>query len=656
MSLILSSENKSKITRNKSTISNPSFLNESITIQQNRAPFNSKLEKFFNISQDKNEELGPGSYYHPKQRSFIKSSFKKKTSSIEEINKNELYNMALFKIVKTKRYIKLNAQKSLIIDKENKEQVYNINNYSNINNTNTYNNNSNNNRSTSLDDNKKNYKLIPTTLTKNRINSIPSKEQYLGYDFDKNGIPIIIDTDLKIELNQNKKENNKFKLNSKQRNNKAIDWSKMSKKNISIENNSNTNINNNEYTTKENTSNINNNLTDEKNDLTINSDTPILKAKKQAPTRNKVDSSTSKTNTNEKNSSSPSKIFKSMNILNPPKPTHGGRRYRYNLPEINSFLYQKRKKSLEEFVYENIFNSEPGPGYYQSDSTFDKYNEYKYRKNNYNFGSNTKRSNNFLNSENSVNLGPGSYFKEKYKKLIYPDFFPFSRKESSINIKKYEKDLERENLGPGKYEIKSQFDKTQLYYCGPLEKRFFDNNKKIKLGPGEYLPLYDWSKKNNNEKEENLINKDINKIKRIKEINGRDSYIIKNENPEAGEYNPHIVKSIYYDMLMKENKLSNIKIPFYSKQDRFMKKSQSTSDTLGPGRYFPNDKNIGTNIFKKEKNVGLYLINGNNNGELKEKYSKLKAELESKLGPGSYDLHNINDWHKKSFNANSFQV
>ena len=61
-----------------------------------------------------------------------------------------------------------------------------------------------------------------------------------------------------------------------------------------------------------------------------------------------------------------------MNILTPPKPTHGGRRYRYNLPEINSFLYQKRKKSLEEFVYENIFNSEPGPGYYQSDSTFDK--------------------------------------------------------------------------------------------------------------------------------------------------------------------------------------------------------------------------------------------------------------------------------------------
>ena len=87
-----------------------------------------------------------------------------------------------------------------------------------------------------------------------------------------------------------------------------------------------------------------------------------------------------------------------------------------------------------------------------------------------------------------------------------------------------------------------------------------------------------------------------------------------------------------------------------------MKKSQSTSDTLGPGRYFPNDKNTRTYIFKKEKNIGLNLINGNKNGEIKEKYSKLKAELKSKLGPGTFDLHIINEWHKKSFNANSFQT
>jgi hypothetical protein len=201
MSLILSStsENISKITRNKSGILSPSFLNESLSIQQNRAPFNSKLEKFFNLSQEKNEEVGPGSYYHPQQRSFVKRSFKKEANSLEEINKSELYNMALFKIVKTKRSLKLDAQKSLIIDKDNKDQVYNMNNYSQ---TNTY----NNNKSTSMDESKKNYKLIPTTLTKNRVTSIPSKEHYLGYDFDINGTPIIIDTDLKVELEHKKKK------------------------------------------------------------------------------------------------------------------------------------------------------------------------------------------------------------------------------------------------------------------------------------------------------------------------------------------------------------------------------------------------------------------------------------------------------------------
>ena len=108
-------------------------------------------------------------------------------------------------------------------------------------------------------------------------------------------------------------------------------------------------------------------------------------------------------------------------------------------------------------------------------------------------------------------------------------------------------------------------------------------------------------------------------------------------------------------MISKENKLSHIKVPFNSKLERFLKKSQSTSDSIGPGKYFPNDKNIGTNIYKKDKNNGLFIINGNRNSEIKDKFSKLKAENEKKLGPGSYNLHNTNEWHKKSFNINSFK-
>ena len=638
MSLILSSERNFKIIRNKSSILSPPFLNEFQTIQQNKAPFNTKLEKFFNYSQERNEVLGPGAYYHPKQRSFVKKSFKKNPYSPEEINKNELYNIALFKIVNKKRSLNLDAQKSLIIDKENKDQVYNINN---ITITTLNNNSSNYNKSTSLNESKKNYKFFPTTLTKNRISSIPSKEQYLGYDFDKDGIPIIIDPESKIKLNQN----NEYNSNTKEKKINAVDWSKMSKREIKFENN---NIY--EYTTKENNSNINNNLTEELNELTTNTDISNLKLKRQ--TRNKSDNLTCKTyNTKEKIFISNPKIFESIKNITCIQTKN---RNRNNFPEPKTFLYQKRKKSLEDFVYDNLFNSEPGPGYYQSESIFDKYKIKKYRNKNFNFGSNSKRYAYNLSSDNLSNLGPGSYFKGEYKRKINPDFFPFSRKELPLNIKKYEKDFDKENVGPGKYEIKSQFDKTQLYYSGPLEKRFFDNIKKINLGPGEYLPLYNWNK-NNNEKEGNKFNKDKNENNENKGSKGRDSYIIKNENPEAGEYNPHIIKSIYYDMISKENKLSHIKVPFNSKLERFLKKSQSTSDSIGPGKYFPNDKNIGTNIYKKDKNNGLFIINGNRNSEIKDKFSKLKAENEKKLGPGSYNLHNTNEWHKKSFNINSFK-
>ena len=54
-------------------------------------------------------------------------SFGKKIKSLEEINNNELYNLALFKVVNKKRFLKLSAQRPLIMDKKNKNQVYNLN-------------------------------------------------------------------------------------------------------------------------------------------------------------------------------------------------------------------------------------------------------------------------------------------------------------------------------------------------------------------------------------------------------------------------------------------------------------------------------------------------------------------------------------------------
>ena len=641
MSLILSSEQNSKIIKNKSSILRPSsnIFNISQTIQQNKAPFNSKMEKYFESSNERNSRLGPGEYYHSNQSSFIKKSFGKNAISMEEINKNDLYNLALFKVVNKKKSLKMNAQKSLIIDKQNKNQVYNI--------SNIYSNNDINNKSSTLDENKLNYKLVPTTLTKNRINSIPSKEHYLGYDFDKDGLPIIVDASSLLMTNK-KYESKKNILMSRDKKINAVDWSRMSKKEISLDNNINM-----ESTTKDNTTNIyNNSFNEDLNYITssiTNSNIGNLNNKKKL-TRNKYkrENFFYLTNNNEfnteKNIQTKNSNFSSFSKFQTPIRKL---KLRYRSPEYH--LFTRKKKSLEDFVYDNLFKGQPGPGYYQPESNFDKYDKIKCRnkKIKYNFGSNAIRSDYLLNPDNNSHLGPGYYFKEKYERKIKADFFPLSRKEQGINIKKYEKDFDKENLGPGKYDIKSQFDKTQLYYNGPLEKRFFNNIKKIDVGPGEYLPLYEWKK--NDEKED--IEKEKKDKDEKKEIKGRDTYIIKNENPGAGSYNPHIINSIHYDIISKENKLSNLRMPFNSGQERFIQKSPSSNDFLGPGRYFPRNKSIGNFISKPDKNKGLYKNIGYNVEDIKNKYEKEKLREKRQVGPGSYDLHNYNEWHKKIFNA-----
>ena len=623
MSLILNSKKSLRWKRNKSSVLNIPFLDISENIQQNKAPFNSKIEKFFEYTSKRNSNIGPGAYYDPKQRSFIKMSFAKKTKSLEEINNNELYNLALFKVVNKKRLLNLSSQKSLIIDKKNKNQVYNLNEENPLNKFN---------KSTSTDGSKVNFKLIPTTLTKNRVSSIPSKEHYLGYDFDKNGLPIMVDSSSLFIPNKNENENETIdkKIN-------AIDWSKMSKKKTVIASN--------ESTTKENSSNINSNINEDLNDIASSLTNTNASYLKKKLTRNNKSTNFSLTKNEFSTENSSTRNFKSFTKVPTPKKNLTKR---FLSPE--NHLFSKKKKSLEEFVYSYLFSGPPGPGYYQSQSTFDKLylNKNIYYK--HNFGSNSIRNNNLFNSEINNDLGPGYYYNQNSKPKMKSNFFPLNRKESSNNIKKYEKDLEKENLGPGKYNIKSQFDVVNLYYNGPLEKRFFDNNKKSDIGPGEYLQLYDWSKNINIK--ENRFKKEKKDDK--KEIIGRDSYIIKNENPGVGDYNPHIIHTINYDIISKEYKMSNIKTPFNSKQERFLKKKASSNDLLGPGKYFPNNKKIGNINLKNSqsnKNIGLYKAKGSNNDLIKLIYEKTKLELGKLVGPSSYNLQNYNEWHKKSFNS-----
>ena len=242
MAIVVRSERDFNLLQNSSGKIGPGEYGKELsseTILQNQAPFNSKSLRYFDFSENINPKIGPGSYYHPKQRSFIHKSFNRNHSSLESLNRKDLYNLALFKIINGKKSIKIKEQKSLIIDKENKNQVFNINN------SNIYQNSWSDIRAYSP---KPYVKLVPTTLTKNRINSIPSKEHCLGYDFDEKGLPIIVDLPSNNNNNFNEEDNENNNLNKKREKKiNALDWSKMSRKNIS----------DNEITTKDNSVNYN---------------------------------------------------------------------------------------------------------------------------------------------------------------------------------------------------------------------------------------------------------------------------------------------------------------------------------------------------------------------------------------------------------------
>ena len=660
MALVVRSERDFKLSQNSSGILGPGEYDRNISENhQNQAPFNSKSIRYYEFSENINPDIGPGSYYHPKQRSFIRKSFNRNHSSLESLNKKDLYNLALFKIVNGKKIIKMQEQKSLIIDKENKSQVFNINNNNNINNI----------SSTIEYSPRKYYKLVPTTLTKNRINSIPSKEYCLGYDFDENGLPVIVEPNTIINDNTNEKNNINKRIEKKIN---ALDWSKMSKRDISDNeittkdntiNNNSSKINYNNNTSKElngvsnkttNTSNYikNRQISSKESNIIMNRN-----KKNNKVYFNENESMTSFTNemTTEKNSSD---IYKSFSDEYPYKKINKikGNLYKTTNRDLKKL---EPKLSLEDFVYNHLFKGDPGPGYYQEISDFDKYILISNNNRRFNFGSNDKRYRNMYKSSENKNLGPGCYFKESNTPKFKVKLFPLSRKEQTINIKKYEKDLVNENMGPGKYDIKSQFDKTQIYYSGPLEKRFFDNKKNIKPGPGEYLKLADWEKNiEENQKSKQILflnNKknEKNENSEKKEEKGRRyDYISKNDNPGVGNYNPHIVNSIKYDIISKDNKVSNLIAPFYSGQEKFLKKSSSTSDLLGPGSYFPNI-NKRNNIFKKEDKKGNHIFKneGIKKDNIRLLYNQMKLNLENQVGPGSYELNKINDWHKKSFNS-----
>ena len=505
---------------------NYNILNKSYIENENFAPFNSSEKKLINNNKE-NPNIGPGYY----QKSFSNENFFHKKNFHTKTN--------------DKNWTKMNFLMAQLIDKkkekieEEKQKKIKINLHQN----NKY-------SKSNLNRNNKNKKIIiiNTTKTLNRINSIPSKSNCFGYNIDEKG-EVYLNENPNSEIYYTGEKDNSVGPDYYYKTNKLnahfVDWSKMSTKEIIDFKyyNNDKSVNNSSY--------INNYL------------------------------NTTETTLN-------NKILPKSNSTNDIKTLNKNKKEKLYIGFISrkNNNNESKEKILENNLYNNLFSFEPGPGYYYKDNLFDnikkKVNNY-YEKNHQCFGVSSKRNLSTFTKE-SNDIGPGYYSPDLFEKKekFIPNFFPFAHRENII--KNYNpKDLAKKSIlynnnvnneiGPGKYEIKSQFDmKKKLNKISfSYEKRFNDYiNGKSELypGPGEYLKLKNWKKPEKKIiKVSDLIQNNINNINKKININKDekdDISIEKNEDkitPGVGIYNPDILNSINYKIKSRENKLQSIIAP-----------------------------------------------------------------------------------------------
>ena len=585
--------------------------NDNITSSnQNTAPFNISEERFLSSETEKNNP-GPGSYF---KNIFLNKIFNhKKNETIKENAKNYF---KMFNSMLTEKNRKINDLKKLIIDKNNKNQILK---YENLNNNKIIETNNINIRFLKFKKGEKN-------------NSIPS-----------NNSEII--KKIKLEPLFQKQNKNVF-YNIKQKNYMKI---KRFKKEF-LSSNISTNINSNNF--------LNKSKIPSDENILISLDNIINFSREKNKIKENISPKTFK------------KINFRYNILN------GYKNKTWNKIETNKFeennLSKKTKeKDIEHEIKDisNFIKCEPGPGYYSTRSPFDKYLLLSKIKRKYNFGSNKERD--LLNTriKNKFNKKKKeSDFQianlPKKNKTSFPHLFcstkAFRNSITSNNIIKkllnnYSDEVKNSwsqiknnieiNLGPGQYDIKSQFDiNKSKKYSFPLSKRFLLEKEEISPGPGSYLALENWDK-NNYDNDESSKNKKIQK-KDIKEKN-------EDEGPNIYSYNASFINSIEYNNFVKSN-INYIKPPFGSSEERAITKPNTTTNMLSPCSYNFNEH--ASKFIKKRKRFKYkdnYEEKENKKEKIKILYRNNLQIYKDKIGPGSYNENFIyNDWRKKTFNIN----
>ena len=580
-----------------------SFINGNPFIQ-NIAPFNISTERILYTEKD---NPGPGSYF---KNEYNKSSiYTNKIRTIrEQISEQfSMYNAMIY--LKNK---KIKSLKELKIDKNNKSQVQSLN----------YLNNNNN--------NEKIKKIHIKILRKEKNNKNDVIIPYLKLENIKESVKTPNISGKKIDK---KKKGIIYKYN---------DLIKMD-----LQEKTSTN-----YSTT-----ISNNC--KSSQLTLSDEnSKILKTNNSSVINLKVDKEGGKSQ--KLLPKIKSKKFKFIPKLK------NWNKIMNNFEENNLINKLRNKFDIDIFAsYNNFFDNIPGPGYYSTRSYFDKYKikSKDYKNNNFwsiQHNNISKKCKKELKKKSKPCLVVENFTKNKTSvpkksktKIALKDsmstnnlikkLFELNKNETFLKLNNTSTNyVNKLNLGPGQYNIKSQFEQiNSKRYSFPLQKRFQNLKGIITPGPGSYLSLENWKKITSN-----------NSYQNAPKINNEELKDNNNVSPDMCTYNPHIVNSIEYKNFAY-NSISNSKVPFGSSQKRLSDEVNPNNEIIGPGTYFNNLTDFNLKYNKKRMLYNYTLEKHKTKKEkIKLKYKNNLQLLKDKIGPGSYINNNwiYNGWIKKTFN------
>ena len=438
-----------------------------------------------------------------------------------------------------------------------------------------------------------------------------------------NKYPIFTNNNITKEENNNnsKIKNNIFNL---KKHNNAIDWKKVSKKNLELES-----INNNSFIIQDNN---NKNTT---NDFVMLTEFNIISNKNEKKdTKEKKDHKENKTESKQ--------IIYKNNIL--------GFKDNFDSSSINlTSNNNKNKENVEPgpgtYEPKNLnFKLEPKKNRYQNFGTYESRNMFPIPKKKFFNGNNIR-----LNTDNSINnfrfrkkLDENRNKLNKYKRLLHNLRFNIIKEQAML----YKKNVQ-DNLGPGTYSPKNISD---LKKNNQMAKTLVINEERIPSyidmndnpGVGEYNVNGEF--KQNVEKNLTLLKSKQDKEKYDQKIvlenfkkkwkNKQQRRFIRIDYTETDEYK--IRKQYMHNSLFRP--------PFNSAVPKF---NQEKKDDANIDIY-TNEQDI---IDYPPKKINNHLNIPFLSKAVRSCNQTIDANSEKKIGPGSYEQKSFFDWNKKSFNV-----